>query len=265
MKFEAEPIHQIRVGTRRLRAVLRIFSDMMDEQWATELEGELRWLAHLLGSVRDLDVLRKRLRSETKPRDKSALNYVQRILAKRHREAQAAMREGLKSERYHALRERLHAGTLSPQVSIESGEPALEVLLPMLRDSWKRLAKAARKINSLDKPTRYHKIRKSGKRVRYATEMLEADLPEKRAGDAEKFVKRMKELQDTLGELQDSVVAAQTLEQLFELGTAHGSGIRNIIKVEQHSEEKARKKFFKIWSKIDRTKHQNWMTIGSSS
>ncbi len=146
LKLEAEPIHQIRVGTRRLRAVLRIFADIMDEQWAAELEAELRWVAHLLGTVRDLDVLRERIRTAAKPRDRRAMIYVQRILASRHREAQAVMGEGLKSGRFDSLLERLQAGALSPEVALQAGEPAVDVLLPELRNAWQKLVRDARKV-----------------------------------------------------------------------------------------------------------------------
>src|SRR5580704_18299376 len=73
VRFQAEPIHQMRIGTRRLRAILHIFADIMDAQWASELEAELRWLAHLLGAVRDLDVLRVRLRESG--RDKKNVSH----------------------------------------------------------------------------------------------------------------------------------------------------------------------------------------------
>src|SRR5437867_11326577 len=48
---EAEALHDFRVATRRSRALLRPCSGVDD------LQRELRWLAGLLGPVRDLDVL----------------------------------------------------------------------------------------------------------------------------------------------------------------------------------------------------------------
>lgn len=260
LKFDAEAIHKIRVGTRRLRAVLRIFSESMDKQWATELEAELRWLAHLLGAVRDLDVLRNRLRSEAKPRDRRAMIYVQRILSRRHREAQAAMREGLKSERYIAIVDRLHAGILSPQVALDAGRPILDLLLPKLAGAWRKLGKKVERIKFGDDPARYHSVRKFGKRIRYAAELLQGDLDHDVKEEAETFVKRMKKLQDVLGELQDSVVAAQTLEQLLELRSTHSPGIRNLIEGQQKMEKRARRTFRSAWDRAANKKHRKWMT-----
>ena len=56
-----EAVHQTRVATRRLRAVLRIFGPLFDAQAATRLAGELAWFAAELGEVRDREVLRNRL------------------------------------------------------------------------------------------------------------------------------------------------------------------------------------------------------------
>src|SRR6476646_6349649 len=48
---DAESLHKFRVATRRSRALLRPCTGV------DELQRELRWLADMLGPVRDLDVL----------------------------------------------------------------------------------------------------------------------------------------------------------------------------------------------------------------
>ncbi len=259
LKLQAEPIHQMRVGTRRLRAVLRIFGSMMDAQWASELEAELRWLAHLLGNVRDLDVLRQRLREAARPQDHRAMLYMQRVLGKRHRDAQAAMREGLRSERYNALTERLQLGSLAPEMALEASEPALEALMPPLKNAWKKLARAAGKLKPADESVKFHRVRKMAKRTRYASETLMSDLDSKARDDAERFIKGMKKLQDTLGELQDSVVASKTIEMLLETNTTHQLGLRGIIKTQERAEKMARAKFPKVWRAASDGKNRKWM------
>ena len=259
LKLQAEPIHQMRVGTRRLRAILRIFGAFMDAQWANELEAELRWLAHLLGAVRDWDVLRLRLREAARPQDHRALLYAQRVLGKRHRDAQAAMQEGLKSERYNALTERLHAGSLAPEVALDAGESALEALMPRIQNAWKKLARAAGKLKPEDDSLKFHRVRKMTKRTRYASETLMGDLASKDRNDAERFINRMKKLQDTLGELQDAVVASKTVEMLLESNTTHQDGLRGIIKTQDRAENKARRKFSKSWAEANNSKYRKWM------
>src|SRR5580658_982936 len=142
VRFQSEPIHQMRIGTRRLRAILHVFADLMDAQWASELETELRWLAQLLGGVRDLDVLRVRLRESSRSEKhftkvRNGLRSIDRALAMRHRDAKVVMLDGLQSERYSALMERLHSGQLAPQLTLDANGPVLEVLRPRLNRAWK--------------------------------------------------------------------------------------------------------------------------------
>jgi CHAD domain-containing protein len=267
LKLEAEPIHQMRVATRRLRASLRIFHSLMEAQWADELEQELRWLAHLLGNVRDLDVLRERLREAAKPEDRRALAPLQRLLGKRHHDAQTAMLEGLKSERYTELIERLRIGSHAPEMTIETGEPPLKILLPQIADAWKKLARAANKLAPNDASIKYHRVRKMAKRVRYATESLLPNVTHQelsQSEDAEQFIKRIKKLQDALGELQDSVVAEKTIDiildaKLLTKNDRLESAAKRLIASQKKAAKKAVKKFPKAWKAAGDPKNRKWM------
>ena len=253
LRLEAEPVHQMRVATRRLRAVLRIFHDLMDAQWADELSAELRWLAHLLGPVRDLDVLRECLHNATKPQDRRTLGPIQRLLGKRHHDAQAAMKEGLKSERYSELVERLRIGSLAPEMTLEAGEPPSEILPPMISNAWKKLAGAANKLQPKSAPIKYHSVRKMAKRVRYATEALMPNLTTSGRKDAEQFIKRLKKLQDTLGELQDAIVAAKTVSIILDAKaqtTPATNAAKRLIAFQEKAAKDARKKFPKVWKAV---------------
>ena len=53
----SEPLHDFRVATRRMRALLRAARSGLDERWAEGLRRELGWLAGETGAARDLDVL----------------------------------------------------------------------------------------------------------------------------------------------------------------------------------------------------------------
>ncbi len=59
-----------------------------------------------------------------------------------------------------------------------------------------------------------HRARKAGKRARYAVEAAD--------GEQSKEIARGKELQDLLGEFQDSVVAAEILRRLADDAWSHG-------------------------------------------
>src|SRR5262245_44331743 len=55
---EPDAVHQMRVATRRLRSALREFAELLDPTVIGDLDEELRWLAGVLGEVRDIEVLR---------------------------------------------------------------------------------------------------------------------------------------------------------------------------------------------------------------
>ena len=52
---DPEELHDMRVATRRLRAALSLFADVLPVR-AQVFREELGWLGRLLGAVRDLDV-----------------------------------------------------------------------------------------------------------------------------------------------------------------------------------------------------------------
>lgn len=263
LRSQAEPVHQMRIGTRRLRAMLRIVADVMDSQWAVELDSELRWLAHLLGAVRDLDVLRSRLYDSLKagnPEERVTFRNVEHVLISRHRDAKAVMLEGLKSKRYQVLLERLSAGALAPQLTLEAGASAQAVFLPRLDRAWKKLSRAAEKLKRSDPAPEYHRVRKMGKRIRYVAELLCSDLSPKNRQRALKFINAMKKMQDTLGELQDADVASKTLRLMSELETKHPEGLRELIRTQGKLEEKARRKFPKVWQAAHELGNNKWMS-----
>src|SRR5580704_7035513 len=54
---EPDAVHQMRVGTRRLRAAFRSFGTVIPRSRSEKVAGELKWLGGLLGPVRDGEVL----------------------------------------------------------------------------------------------------------------------------------------------------------------------------------------------------------------
>src|SRR5262249_22823696 len=60
-------VHQARVGLRRLRSAFSLFKSLLAEDArAAPLRAELRWLTQVLGEVRNIDVLIKRVGGDAK-------------------------------------------------------------------------------------------------------------------------------------------------------------------------------------------------------
>ncbi|WBB81991.1 CYTH and CHAD domain-containing protein [Micromonospora sp. WMMD882] len=222
---DVDAVRRMRVGARRLRSDLRTFGPLVDPDWARPLRAELAWLGGVLGAVRDVEVLRGRLRSTAaadpvSALDPDAVDRLDAALVARHERARTAVDEALRSPRYLALVESLVAATRAPRLTGRADRPAKKTLRRLVAKPWRRLTSGTKRHDGVDAldpigpDETWHEIRKEGKRARYA---LEAVAPVA-GGGAAKLVLAMKETQALLGAHQDAAVAA---EVWTELALAH--------------------------------------------
>ncbi len=212
-------VHVTRVGVRRLRSTIRVFDDAFDSEAAAHLEQELVWWANLLGAVRDVDIMGDRLRASLGALSPDLVLgpvalTIESELAARRRSALAAVLEALDSQRYRDLIGLLHRWQSEPPFTSRSEAPA-RVVKRYVKRAGAKLQKRLNHAIAADRagnhqPELFHSARKAGKRHRYA---IEAALPlwgEK----AERLVAERKDLQDLLGDYQDSIVSAAFLREL---------------------------------------------------
>jgi CHAD domain-containing protein len=64
---EFDSVHQMRIATRRLRATLRTFGQVIPSTDSVHLAAELQWLGRTLGHARDCGVLAGHLRDSLAP------------------------------------------------------------------------------------------------------------------------------------------------------------------------------------------------------
>jgi CHAD domain-containing protein len=105
-------------------------------------------------------------------------------------------------------------------------------------------------------------VRVLAKRARYGAEAVAPVLGSKTGRQATKFAGRAADLQDVLGELQDSVVAH---ELILDAARAHpDDGAFNLAAgqlAERQVEARAtaRAAFPAVWEKLDRSKRRRWL------
>ncbi len=171
---EPEGIHRLRTSTRRLRSELKTLADLVEPEWSGHLEQELKWIAGLLGGVRDLDILCQRLRAagssagqngktETRgcePRPDDPLAPLFRTLQDRHDEHARALHEALQGERYRALAASLSAAIESPALQDSASQTCRKVLPPLASAAWRQLRKHATDLDSTDPDAQFHEVRK---------------------------------------------------------------------------------------------------------
>jgi CHAD domain-containing protein len=223
-----EVVHTTRVAVRRLRSTIRVFADLFDPEEAGQLEEQLVWWATLLGEVRDLDILTQRqavLLAELPPELilGPVASTIQTELAARRKAAVDTMTDTLNSERYRKLVALIHHWRADPPFTSVADSPTdslAAAIKKAKKKARKRLATAV-ELRQAGEPSdeMLHRARKSSKRYRYAVEAAAPIWGTK----ADKIVAQRKDLQDTLGNYQDSIVSAAFLRELgARLGSRSG-------------------------------------------
>ena len=218
---DVEELHDMRVATRRLRAAIDFFGDALPVR-ARSLRAELTWLAGLLGAVRDLDVQLSGLQ-EVEPLAAvagiadagSGLDHLRALLEGARAQARRQLLQALDSPRWEQLAEGLiglarHEPASGPAAGRRS---ALVALPEMVARRHRAAGKAARRAVRTGEAAEYHRLRIRGKRLRYSLEFT-AELYGRRA---DRYVRRLAQLQDRLGQMQDAEVATA---RLLTLATA---------------------------------------------
>jgi CHAD domain-containing protein len=220
---DIEELHDMRVASRRLRAAMSLFRDLLPETVVRQLP-DLAWLGRALGAVRDLDVQLEQLDEwldEVAEPDRDALEALRSLLEEQRRTAREAMLEALDSPRYEAF-VRAFGRTLRAGHHARSGPaalPALAVAPDLIEKRFRQFRKAGDGIDPESPPTDYHALRIRAKRLRYTLEFTTALYP----GHTERLTKRLVALQDLLGLHQDADVA---IERLRRLTAEHGRELR---------------------------------------
>lgn len=212
-------IHTTRVAVRRLRSTIRVFSALFDPSEAGHLEEELVWWAGLLGNVRDMDILAQRQAAllDELPAELilgPVASTIQGELAVQRKQAMNAMLEALDSERYRKLVGLMHHWRSDPPftAAADASADSIDSAIKKARKKVGKRLDAAAAARRAGEPSDelFHRARKASKRHRYA---VEAAVPVW-GSRADKIISQRKDLQDVLGNHQDSIVSAAFLREL---------------------------------------------------
>jgi len=219
-----EVIHQLRVGLRRLRSLLSLFKNTVGDARLPAIKAELKWIAGELDGARNLDVLlhgdyrRALAQKEMAP----GLKGLGARLRAARRLAYARAASAAESERFRRLLLDLliwiEAGPWVETASLSDAgqEPVAKFARRQLAKRRRKIVKRGRKLDTLDVEAR-HRLRIDAKKLRYAADGFESLFDRPRRAKA--FVAALKDVQDTLGELNDIVVGERLAHE-----TAVGQG-----------------------------------------
>lgn len=216
-RADPEYLHDLRVAARRSRAVLanarRVIPDDVLQQARTEFGA----MSDLTGPPRDLDVYLLGWASYTDPLGPDAardLEPVRTHLLEAQDQAYEALATWMRSDE---ARYRLDAwrGWLTGPLPADLPDRALDPLGPYVARRIQRaqatLLREGRAITPASPDELLHDLRKDAKKLRYLLECFGTLLgPKPRA----RLVKRLKALQENLGEHQDAAVHATDLHRV---------------------------------------------------
>ena len=214
-----EGIHQMRVAVRRLRAVLSAFGKMLPADQRRRASAELRWLADALGPARNLDVFRESVLAPARAAigETSGIMALSAAAVRRRAAAYARAKKAVRSTRYTASLLQLFrwfegSGWRSSRTSRELGAPVGALAVAVL-DRRRRVARRCSKGFAKQSAAERHRLRIALKKERYVIEALAGLYPE---NEVRRFARRLKRLQDDLGEANDLRVARDIVAELAQ-------------------------------------------------
>lgn len=206
-----DAVHKLRVACRRLRSALRAFGPVLGADADGTLAEELRWFGDVAGRPRDAEVLREHLLAALQELGPDAAagpagRALLAALADEHAAAHAELVRTLDGPRFAALRSRLATMAARPAGPV-GPDAARACVAGAIARVERRAARAGRRPDEL---LRWHEVRKAAKAARYACEALADAYGPDAAATAAGF----EAVTEALGELQDTVVASETLRRL---------------------------------------------------
>jgi CHAD domain-containing protein len=237
-----EPLHQMRVGMRRLSAAVQVFGAAVVLPKAVN-HLAIKKIARSLGKPRDLDVLQQQLTSRYQPllqkKEQSKFDKALKQLGQKRGKQFLHLQKTLDGDRYDQLKQAIQAWLDQPtytemgDLSVSQSLP--DLLLPMtcqlfLHPGWlvgtsihggkaKLLPiENAEAVNQqcLQFGDVLHGLRKQTKQVRYQAEFF-SDFYE---ASCLQRIEEFKTIQDILGQIQDHLVLQQFLELTLNVDLA---------------------------------------------
>jgi triphosphatase len=220
-----ESIHQFRVGLRRLRAVLGIYRQLIDDEVFAQWTRELRWAHQAFGRARDLDVFVSDTLlaiANLYPADATLQNFL--VLAERAKlvareNAQATLISCRYNQLLLALTQSLQDGCWKRNSAAASlAMPIKNFAIEHLQRRYKRVRKLGDRWPDLQIAD-LHRLRILVKKLRYVAVAFTDLFPPRATRD---FLARLEGLQDCLGALNDGLVGQQYVAEITAMATGEG-------------------------------------------
>jgi inorganic triphosphatase YgiF len=228
LSHSPDALHQMRVGMRRLRAAIWVFSEILRDDQTEQIKSKLKYYANELAPARDLEVMIVdvlRPFSRRYPKEKGFASLI-RSFSRRRKQAYDRAIQAITSGEFRTFTidcsAWIEAGDWSaPKIS--SASEALSRTIDIyaalqIARQRKKLLRRGRHLASLE-PDQVHELRIRAKKLRYTTEFFRSLYADgKESKRLKRFVSEMQGLQDALGSYNDMTVRRKLFVE-FTAGT----------------------------------------------
>jgi CHAD domain-containing protein len=221
-----EGVHQMRVSTRRMRAVLQIIQDVAPRKAVRAFRKDLRTLAQALSPVRDCDVFLEHIGGYTAglpEEQREGLAVLTDALQRDRANGRRHMLAYLESKEYETFKRDFARFITGPTKGWETTQRVRDFLGSAIWRRYEELRAYEISIDHERDPVEQsdvlHQTRIAGKRLRYVLDMAR-QIPDLQA---EQCIKPLSQMQDHLGALQDTAVATAYVNALGVRGEARAA------------------------------------------
>jgi CHAD domain-containing protein len=259
---DPEFLHDFRVAVRRTRSVLGHAKDVLPPDVLEWSRDGFRTLGQVTGPSRDLDVYVLEWDgyvAALSPETVDALQPVRRQLevdrAAAHRDLATVLGSTATSELLERWRVWLGDPVDPATGGARAERPIGAVVRRRIEKAQEHLLEQGRAITPSTPAEDVHELRKDAKKLRYLLECFGGLLP---STERKAFVKRLKELQDNLGEHQDAAVHVAQLHQAVDelpadVPAATFVAIGQLIEQLDGRRQRARDEFAERFARYDST------------
>ena len=213
---DTEFLHDYRVLLRRARSVLSVMKGVFSEEDTLALKVGFKEMASRTNLLRDLDVhlLGRDAQAARVPEDLRAdLDPFFDILQKERNAEHRRLSRFLRSAAYKRERARLAEQVARAEAGPNGGKAVQKLANKRLHKALEKVVRQGRDIHPDTPDEAVHELRLSCKKLRYTLELFKGLYDAKHVST---MIKRLKKLQDVLGEFNDSSVQKIALRDWVE-------------------------------------------------
>jgi len=201
---DSEGVHQMRVGLRKFRAAISIFSELVNDSQTKAIKGELIWMTNELGPARDLDVYIKTTvepLEKLRPKKRGLREFADDLVSRR-KAAFKKIKDAVDSPRYRSLildtLQWIEAGDWLKHSRTCAGRPIGRFAADCIARQRRKVLKKQKGLAEFGS-RQLHKLRIKFKKLRYSCDFFGSLC------GGRKMKRRLHRFDDCLSELQDDL------------------------------------------------------------